>query len=324
MAVFRMVIHSLEAAAPPGLQRAIEDFEAVFKYPLGNGRFFRVSYGSDRTAFIRTLGERGACFAAEKDGRVVGIMEGALVRLLLPDGETRLAAYVADVKVLPEERRKMTTARLLQAAFAWGGASAYMLFSVTLDGVPVKPPEYSGRAGIPAFFAAGRMVVVRLGVPYGGVMELGDERYLARSGEGERVFAKMARGRYALPGGTPAARSVAPPVWLVHPGGEACGRFEDRRRVRQLISEDATEMRPAFLSCFGFENKAAGVELIAAALRRAGSLGYRALRLCASPADLPMLKEAAGGGDIQATGGTIFATEQAVKEAGWILNASEI
>jgi hypothetical protein len=251
-------------------------------------------------------------------------MDAALVRLLLPDGTERKSAYVADVKLLPAERRKVMTGRLLQAAMAWGWEESHFIFSVTLDVVPMKPVEYSGRAGIPPLSPVGRVVVVRAPVMYGDGLRLGDEAYLTQSAEGERAFLRMMRGRYALPGGMPWVRSTAPPVWLVHPGGGACGRFEDRRKVRQLIADDGTEMRPAYLSCFGCTERAAGVELIAAALRRAAELGYRALRLCVGPGDLPLVREAAAGRDIQATGGNIYATEQAAPGAEWTLNASEV
>jgi hypothetical protein len=83
-----MVIHELDGAPPPELQRALEAFEAAFRVPYAAGRFYRISYGSDRTAFVRTLGE-GKCYAAEREGRIIGFLEIAVVNLLLPRGAAR-------------------------------------------------------------------------------------------------------------------------------------------------------------------------------------------------------------------------------------------
>ena len=317
-----MVIHEVEAAPPPEFQRALGEFESMFLSPFAPGRFLRIDYGSDRTAFIRTLGE-SKCLAAEKDGQIVGFIEMALVNLLLPNGAARPAVYFADIKMLPDARKTIASGRILQKAAAWAGAKTDLWFTVALDDTPLKPPEYSGRAGIPAFSEAGRMMVVRLPVTTGDGMRPEDGRFLARYEEGEEIYRRLARGRYALLGGAPADRSVTPPTWLAHPGGLACGRFEDRRKVRRLIADDGSELRPAYLACFAFQDPQAAVDLIIAALRRAESLGYRALRLCMPPRDLVALQCVLGPGVLAGTGATVYAFG-AAQVAEWNISASEV
>ena len=318
-----MVIHQLDSAPPPDLQRALQEFEASFLIPFAQGRFFRIDYGSDRTAFIRSLGE-GKCFAGEKEGRVIGVIEIAIVNILLPDGDARLAGYIADIKVLPEERRKMGTARLIQKAMQWGQLKTDFGFTVTLDETPVKPPDYTGRAGIMKLSEAGRLVVVRLPASTGAAIGEGGQRFVAKPEDGRELFKRLSKGRYALLGGSPGDRSDSPPAWLAHPGGLACARFEDRRKVRRLIADDGTELRPAYLSCFAFQDPRAALELIGAAAARAGALGFRALRICLPPADLAQLRPGLGSNLMVGGGGSIFATAAAKEKAPWNLNAAEI
>jgi hypothetical protein len=67
------------------------------------------------------------------------------------------------------------------------------------------------------------------------------------------------------------------PLWLMEPGGRACGRLEDTRRAKRLIADDGVEMRSAHLSCFAYENPGAGVELVGVALGHAARRGLPAL-----------------------------------------------
>ncbi len=246
------------------------------------------------------------------------------MNLLLPEGGTRPAVYIADVKLLPAEQRKLTTARLLQKGIEWGRTKCDLWFTVTMDGTPQKPPDYTGRAGIPPFSEAGKLMVVRVPVNAGGGAHPSDDRLVAPREKGVALFKRLARGRYAVLGGSPEARSVSPPAWLAHPNGLACARFEDRRKVRRLIADDGSELRPAYLSCFAFQDPRAAVDLIAAGLARAGALGYRALRFCMPPADLAKVQSVLGPGVIQGSGGAVFATASAKRGALWNLNASEV
>ncbi len=299
----------------------IREFEATFLAPLGDGRFFRIDYGEDRTAFVRSLG-LGKCFAAEKDGKITGLVEMAIVNLRHPDGSEKPAIYTADIKLLPEARGTLVMGRLVQQGIAWGYTHTTDGFSVVLDATPIKPSAYTGRAGIAALSEVGRTMVVRLPVTAAGSSR-DDERFLASSEEGQMAHRRLSLGRFAVSGGSPEVRSSTPPAWLVHPGGRACGRFEDRRNVRRLITDDGSELKPAYLSCFAFDDPNAAVDLVIAALHRADALGYRALRICMPPRDLSALQCVLGPGVLAGVPGGVYAVA-GLPTAEWNVSASAV
>jgi len=316
-----MVIHEITPQPGAELRRMIREFEATFLSPLGDGRFFRIDYGNDRTAFIRTLGP-GKCFAAEKEGRIVGVVEIAIVNLRYPDGSEHPAQYIADLKLLPEVRGTLVMGRLVQKGIAWGNTHTESGFTMVLDSTPIKPTAYTGRAGIGALSEVAKTMVVRLPVtPAGSSRD--DERYLVSREEGEMAHERLALGRYTVRGGFPEARSSVPPAWMVHQGGRACARFEDRRNVRRLIADDGTELKPVYLSCFAFTDARAAVDLVIAALHRAHALGYRAVRLCMPPGDLSALQCVLGPGVLAGMPGAIYAVAE-LPYADWNISAAEV
>src|SRR5438094_627504 len=113
-----MKVWQLSSPPSPALARVLAEFEAPFTYPLGPGKFFRISHGEDYTLFFRAQGN-GACFIAEQNGRVVGAMGTAIRQLWMPDGTERLAAYFGDLKIAPEDRGGAVLMRLARAAEAW-------------------------------------------------------------------------------------------------------------------------------------------------------------------------------------------------------------
>jgi hypothetical protein len=314
-----MVIHEITPQAAPELQRMIREFEATFLSPLGNGRSFRVDYGEDRTAFIRSLG-LGKCLAAEKDGKIVGLAEMAIIPLRYPDGVERPVFYIADIKLRPEARGTLAMGRLVQQGTAWGYEYTTVGFTMVLDATPIKPPAYTGRAGIAALSEVARMMVVRLPVTPAGLSR-DDERMLVSAEEGEATHRRLAAGRYSIAGGSPELRSSVEPAWMLHPGGRACARFEDRRKVRRLITDDGAELKPAYLSCFAFDDANAAVDLIVAALHRAHALGYRAMRLSMPPRDLSALQCVLGPGVVAGVPGAVYAVD-GLPVAEWNLSAS--
>src|SRR3977135_2356858 len=93
-----MKVHQISGPPSPALARALVEFEAPFTYPLGPGKFFRISHGEDYTLFFRAQGN-GACFIAEQQGRVAGALGTVVRRLWMPDGTECSAAYFGDVKI---------------------------------------------------------------------------------------------------------------------------------------------------------------------------------------------------------------------------------
>jgi hypothetical protein len=198
----------------------------------------------------------------------------ALRPLLLPDGSERVVAYIGDVKVAPDARAGLTLHRLARAAHDWVGTRADLGFGVVMDGTPVLPSRYTGRAGVPFFPPAGALMVYRL--PCGPDAEPMPD--LSAPEESVRAcFRALGAGRLACPPGRPAERSLAAPEWLLLPDGSACGCLEDTRRAKRLIADDGTEMISAHLSCFAYRDTASATRLLHAARARAAARGFPAL-----------------------------------------------
>jgi hypothetical protein len=314
-----MNVQPLHAAPPPELAAALEQFEKQFTYPLGPGRSFRIAHGEDYPRFFRAMGE-AACFVAERDGQVQGVVGVALRRLLLPTGTEIPIVYLGDLKIAPAARGGRTLPRLAQAVADWVAGRAAAAFGVIMDGTPVTPARYTGRLGIPLFHELGKVAVLRLatGDDSAGV-ERGWETDAARGSDG---YAQWSAGRYASPGGFPAERSEIEPLWLMGPHGRACGRLEDTRRAKRLIADDGVEMCSAHLSCFAYQDVPAGVGLLQVARRCAGRHGFPALFVAVPAPEGEAFHRALTPGVVQAPA-TVYGTGLAPGPL-WNINTAEI
>jgi hypothetical protein len=315
-----MTVHVLRTAPAPELAQALERFEEQFHYPLGPERFFRITHGKDYPRFFRAMGD-GACFVAERESRILGVMGAALRRLALPGGEERPAVYLGDMKIDPAARGGRTLLRLVEAVRQWVGARAEAAFAVVMDGTSATPTRYTGRLGIPLFSELGKIIVLRL--PISGTRIDPDADWLTTAERGAACYSRLSAGRYACPGGNPVARSEMEPVWLMEPGGRACGRLEDTRRAKRLITEDGAEMRSAHLSCFAYQDWAAGVQLLQAALRHAASRSFPALFVAIPAPEAEAFCQALAGMEGVVAPATVFGTGL---EPGpfWKVNTAEI
>jgi hypothetical protein len=316
-----MTVHRLSGPPGPALARALAEFEAAFRYPLGPGRSFGIRHGDDYPRFFRAMGE-AACFVAEEEGRVVGAVGVAVRRLLLPDGTERPAAYVGDLKVSPNARNGFTFLRLAWEAQSWVRGRAEVGFGVVMDGTPVTPDAYMGRAGLPDAAVLGKVMVFRLACPK-GPLDPGDADHDADEARGAACYRALSRGRYASPGGDPAERSEARPAWLVHPGGLACGRLEDTRRAKRLFDDAGEEMVSGHLAAFACRTPAAGAGLVRVALRRARAAGLPALFVAVAAADAAGLREALGTADVVEAPATVYGVGLGACPD-WNVNSSEI
>jgi hypothetical protein len=275
-----MSVHPLAAALPSELARALERFEAQFRYPLGPGRFFRVDHGADYPRFFRAMGE-GLCFVAERDGHVRGVIGAALRRLAVPNGDERPVLYLGDLKIDPSARGGRTLVQLGEAVRQWVAGRADAAFAVVMDGTPATPTRYTGRLGIPPFSELSKTLVLRLATAR--ISLDCTDRWMTTAQQGESCYRRLSAGRYACPGGDPAERSEMAPLWLMEPGGRACGRLEDTRRAKRLIADDGQELQSAHLSCFAYDDVRAGVELVRLALGHAARRGLPALFVAIAP-----------------------------------------
>jgi hypothetical protein len=313
-------LHSLQDAPEPALAQALADFEDGFTYPLGPGRWFRISHGEDYPRFFRAMGP-ARCFVAEQGGCVVGALAVAIRPLSFPDGSPRATAYIGDLKVAPGARGTWVFLRMARAADAWARPQVDSAYGIVMEGTRASPPEYSGRVGIPSFLKLGRVIVLRF--PADRSSPHAAPTWATDPTQGEACYGTLSRGRYSASGGTPALRSEMTPLWLVHPDGLACGRLEDTRRAKRLIDSDGVEMLSAHLACFAWRTPRAGAELIHAARWQAALAGLPALFTAVPEQDLPPLETELGETERIIAPATVYGVGLQPGPA-WNINSSEI
>src|SRR3954463_15156890 len=304
----------------PALARALAEFEAPFTYPLGPGKFFRISHGEDYTLFFRALGD-AACFIAEDQGRVLAVLGTAIRPLRLPNGSECAAGYLGDLKIAVHIRGGSTLVRLARAAEAWLRPKVHGAFGVVMDGTKPTPDAYTGRAGIPAFRDLGRVMVFRLSAS--------DEprkddlaQYHTTQEAGFACYRRLSLGRYACGLADAQKRSVMTPLWLMTPDGSACGMLEDTRKAKRLINRDGSELLTAHLSYFACNTVRAGAELIDIARAQLKTLGFPALFVAVADVDAQGLRQLLPAGETTAAPATVYGAGLA--PGTWNINSSEI
>ncbi|MCI0704206.1 MAG: N-acetyltransferase [Planctomycetia bacterium] len=319
-----MNVHRLTTAPSPELAKALTRFEEQFTYPLGPGRFFRISHGDDYPRFFRAIGD-AVCFVAERDGEVLGVLGLAATRVRIADGTERSAIYLGDLKVAPAARCGMALLRLAEAAGAWCVSLAECGFGVVMDGTPVTPDRYTGRLGIPHFREVAKIAVLKLPALVGSDAFITWE---ANAATGEECFTRLTAGHISTAGGNALERSDTSPLWLVSPDGSACGRFEDTRRAKRLFADDGSEIISAHLSCIGYANHSALAELLRVACSVAAVRGFPALFAAVPMAESDAILAALNKPGVIVAPATVFATNfqpnQLWFHQPWSINTAEI
>jgi hypothetical protein len=313
-----MIVHAMEQPPPPELARALADFETQFRYPLGEGRAFTISHGDDYARFFRSMGE-GLSFVAEREGKVVGTLGAAARRILDPNQNERRAAYFGDIKVAPGARQGRALFALLRASAAWAIPRVDCGYGVVMDGTPTTPEAYVGRLGIPAFEVVGKITVLQLKSPLGQAGECSP----VNAADGLAAHRRLSRGAWTCIDGRPEERSEMKPRWLLLPDGSACGRLEDTLRAKRLFTDAGEEMRSAHLSCFAFEQPAAGAALLRSALRHAGALGFPAMFVAVPSPQADALRHAFDDAPLAVASATIYGARLPAGDL-WSINTAEI
>jgi len=313
----------IQLSDPPSdaLGRALARFEAPFAYPLGPGKFFRISHGEDYTLFFRAQG-RAFCFIAEEAGQVIGSLGTAIRQLWMPDGTERSAAYLCDLKIAPEARGGSVLLRLARAAETWLRPRVEAAFGIVMGGTSRLPDSYTGRAGIPEFQDLGKLMLWRITRGSDSKAPV-IQHFLTAEKAGLDCYQRLSRGRYACPSGNAALRSEISPVWLMHPDGLACGMLEDTRKAKRLVLSDGLELLSAHLSCFAWNSVSAAVELIHAALHLAADSGLPAIFIALAEQDAAQLRGALQNLEVLAAAPAIV-YGAGLKAGDWNINSSEI
>lgn len=270
-----MKIREIDSPENP-LNLALARFESQFAYPLGNGRSFRISHGDDYTRFYRSIGD-AVCFVAEERGEILGTISSAIRPLLFPDRNVHAVLYLGDVKVARGVPGR-TLLSLCDAMNQWAKTRTRFAYGIVMDGTRATPVRYTGRLGIPAFHEIAKIVVLRFEV--GDALDFRNDSPHVELTTGDAVndrFIRFSAGRFAGLSEDPQLRSEMAPVFLIDSHGAACGRLEDTRQAKRLWGYDGQELSSAHLSSFAYENPAAGLRLVEAALDRAVGHGFPAL-----------------------------------------------
>jgi hypothetical protein len=279
-----MKFYPITGLLSSALVKALADFEAPFTYPLGPGKFFRITHGEDYTLFFRAMGNE-ACFIAE------------------------------------EARGRMVLLRLARAAEAWLRPRVDAGFGVVMNGTVRTPEAYTGRCGIPVFQDLGQLVVFRISVS-DACAKYNPGGFQTSAEAGLACYRTLSVGRYACPAGQAEQRSLINPVWLMSPDGSACGMLEDTRKAKRLITGDGSELLSAHLSCFAYSTVAMAAELIRVALRQVACLGFPALFVAVVESDAQELREALRPLEVLAAPATVYGT--GLMAGSWSINSSEI
>jgi hypothetical protein len=316
----KMRISHLTGPPPPGLARALAEFEVPFTYPLGPGKFFRISHGEDYTLFFRAQGN-GSCFIADTQGSVIGALGTAIRGIWMPDGTERATAYFGDLKIAAAARGGTVLLRLARAAEAWLRPKVEAAFGVVMGGSSLTPDAYTGRVGIPNFQNLGELTIFRIsGREKESEADL--HPFLTTRETALACYRGLSLGRYACPAGNAEQRSEMTPLWLMRRDGSACGMLEDTRKAKRLITGDGSEMLSAHLSCFAFNNVFAGAQLIGLALQQARRGGLPAVFLSVATPDAQELRSALENFDVLAAPATVYGA--GLPAGCWNINTSEI
>lgn len=74
-------------------------FEEQFRYPLGDGRFFRISHGEDYGAFFRSLGSPKYLLVLNDEGEVAAFTAAVRRPVRRPRGQVQELWYLCDFKI---------------------------------------------------------------------------------------------------------------------------------------------------------------------------------------------------------------------------------
>jgi hypothetical protein len=291
--------------------RSLEAFETAFTYPLGEGGRFRISHGDDYGRFYRSMGE-ARCFLLEDRGRILGSIGVAIRRLRTPQGPEISAAYLGDLRVLPESRGGRALLRLARAAGEWARPRASVGFAIVMEGTDATPADYTGRAGLPAFREVGRLSLFR--IP-------GEARE-STPGDGAALFEELTRGRTVVRSGDPAMRSLHPVRWLVARDRAACGRLEDTMRAKRLFLADGTELRAAHLACFAYRTPEAGEDLALQAAGEAARAGFPAIWVPVPAEDASEFRRRFAAVPVLESAAVVYGTGS--PSSSWCVQTSEI
>lgn len=315
-----MNLHTIRNNPPPRLAEALTEFERQFSYPLGPGKAFRIDHGHDYTRFYRAMG-KNACFIAERNGEILGVVSAAQRTLSLPCGRKKDVVYVGDLKIAPGKPGGRTVLRLILRLRQWARQCAEAAYAIVMDGTQVTPVRYTGRLGIESFVELGKVMILSIptrtaGKPH-GVSWRNDELL------GRKCYQDLSRHSARCPESDPRIRSVMKPVWLAHPESHGAGLLEDTRQAKRLVDMNGSEMIRSHLSFCGWSDPVSALALLKEASRRSADSGFDEMFVAVSPREANSLAANLGIAGLTQAPATIYGYGL---DPGmdWSVNTSEI
>lgn len=301
----------------PALERQLAEFEKSFTYPLGDNQRFSISHGPRYDNFFHSLGPH-CCLAAVHDGRVLATIGAAKRILCYPDGSAHEALYIGDLKIAPEARGSRLLWRVLRELSAWSGPQS-ALFSIVMDGTNREPPQYTGRAGIPAFEAIAKISILRVTTSKDHATETARRLTAA---EFSALHRQLSHGRTSVTLGDVSRRSSTTFQYFALSDATACAVLEDTANAKRLFDQNGKELRTAHCSSFAYKTVDAAKRLLMATSASAADSGFPALFAAIPKTDNAAIVEQIVP-IVESFPATIFG--HGVSSGGdWLVNSSEI
>ena len=256
---------------PPDPETAVElaRFEKEFTYPLGPDHSFSICHGTDYSLFFRSMGET-RIYLAERSGKIIGALTAIRRIAQLADGSTIPSVYFCDAKIAAANRGGIVLGRLALTARDQALAAGYQAgYSVAMSG-SIPTTALTGKLGIPSFQPLGELVVLRFETH--SKLNLTARPDLHR----HEISHHFQEADAAL-------HSEISPQRINVAG--ASGTLVDTRRGKRLYRCDGLEILSAHLIGVTFESVQAQLELISAAVKSAGELGFPGLFLALPASD---------------------------------------
>lgn len=300
------------------MEHRLQEFEALFSYPLSSTQFFRIAHGPCYTCFYESQGESFTWIVhTQKD--IIATVSSS-IRPITMKGKQHKVAYIGDLKIHPDHQGGPTLFTIAKTLHLFLRERADFAYGVVMNGTKVVPSLYTGRLGIPSFEDVASIYVLRFDTHQD--ISLAHKATICDPDFAYRLYQSIhhenGSSYYAAPA-LHTIRSQLNPIGL-EANQSACGILEDTRKAKRLFLNNRNELVAAHLSYFAFKRDVDALRLIQTALYLARSHGFPALFLVLSKIQYKKLESFLC--DFEESLATIYATDTL---AGLIpINTSEI
>jgi len=321
-----MTVHELIKAG----NASLEEFEASFSYPLGEGRRFHISHGDDYGLFFRSMGESAILVAEGRNGPVATIAV-CLRELRAPDGSHTSCAYIGDLKLSASAGSGRALLAMLRELQSWCMVRTGAAVAVVMEGTAITPERYSGRLGLAPMKRLGSFAIYQIPARL-CPGRLRHEVAMITPLDAIELAEKLSRPEYRFAiEKRDTRRSLMAPVWLKTRSEKAVACLEDTRMAKRLFREDGSEIRNCHLTCFQFEDPGEARSIVTAARDLAFRAGFEAIFMSLDNERAgvltEVLSETLAGPDLPPPSGALVYGAGCLiadRHNNWYINSSEV